>query len=123
MGDAIHADRREPEEPEGVLDLTLTGDELLEIARGLDAGRASRTLTPGAHAPLKQTIVAILEGGRLDPHTTNGKATMHVLHGRVVVTAAGAELALDAGQWAVVPDGQHDLRAESDTVVLMTVAN
>lgn len=123
MGDAIHAERREPEEPGGVLDLAGAGDELLETASGLDSGRASRTLTPGAHAPLKQTLVALLDGRRLAPHTTNGKATIHVLRGRVVVSAAGDELALDEGQWAVVPHEEHDLRAESDAVVLLTVAN
>jgi quercetin dioxygenase-like cupin family protein len=122
MGDAIHAERREPQEPEGVLDLDGAGDELLEIASGLDAGRASRTLTPGAHAPLKQTLVALLDGRRLDPHTTNGKATIQVLRGEVVVTASGNELALAAGEWAVVPDEEHDLRADSDAVVLLTVA-
>jgi quercetin dioxygenase-like cupin family protein len=123
MGDAIHAERREPQEPAGAFDLGDAGDELLETAGELDAGRASRTLTPGAGAMLKQTLLALREGRRLDPHTTNGTATIQVLRGAVVISADGDELALDAGQWAVIPQSEHDLRAESDAVVLLTVAS
>lgn len=122
MGDAVHADRRDPQTPEGALALADAGDELLATAGELDAGRASRTLTPGAGATLKQTLLALREGRRLDPHTTNGTATIQVLRGTVVLTAGGDELALDAGQWATVPQSEHDLRAEADAVVLLTVA-
>lgn len=123
MGDAIHAERREPRTPDGAVDLSGVCDELLTEAGGMESGRAARTLTPGAHADLKQTLVALLEGRRLDAHTTNGHATIQVLRGQVVVTPTDGEaLELGQGHWAVVPDEEHDLRADADTVVLVTVA-
>lgn len=123
MGDAIHAERREPRTPDGAVDLAGVCDELLADAAGMDAGRAARTLTPGAHADLKQTLVALVEGRRLDAHTTNGHATIQVLRGRVVMTPTGGDaVELPEGHWAVVPDEEHDVQAEADAVVLVTVA-
>ena len=102
--------------------LAAIGNELLQQARGLDAGRAARTLTPGAGGALKQTVLALVGGARLAEHTTPGPATIQVLSGhvRLGTTAGGTELV--AGQWAPVPDELHDLTATSDAAVLLTVA-
>lgn len=122
MTDDLHAERRDPEQPEGAFDLVRAADELLEQARGLAAGRAGRTLTPGAGAPLKQTLLALAKGQRLDEHQAPGPATLHVLVGDVVMSTGGSELPIPQHHWATIPLAVHDLRAATDAVVLLTVA-
>lgn len=121
MTNEIHAERREPDQPQGAFDLAEAARELLEQARELAAGRAARTLTPGAGASLKQTLVAIASGQRLDEHQTPGPATIQVLSGEVSLRTGDDELQLRPDHWAVIPPAAHDLRAESDAVVLLTV--
>lgn len=122
MTDATHADRRHPEQPAGAFDLADACQELLRSARELDAGRAARTLTPGEGIGLKQTLLAIRGGRKLDEHRTNGRATVQVLQGAVRVTSGSEELALHDGQWAVVPAEEHEVHADKDAVILLTVA-
>lgn len=119
--DAIHAERREPATPDAPLDLVEAGAELLETARGMHAGRAARTLTPGMGATLKQTLLAICEGRELGDHPSPGPTTAQVLRGDVTITAGDHALSMSAGQWGVVPRETHDLVAHTDAVVLLTV--
>lgn len=121
MTNEIHAERREPEQPRGAFDLAEAARELLEQAGGLSAGRAARTLTPGAGAPLKQTLLALTSGQRLDAHEAPGPATVHVLSGEVSLRTGDDELQLRQGHWAAIPSVEHDLGAETDAVVLLTV--
>lgn len=122
MTDHVHADRRTPTPPDGALDLLAAAEELIAQAHSLDAGRAARTLTPGAGAPLKQTVLALAAGRRLDEHRANGPATIQVLRGEVTLGSGDGEVELSGGQWAVIPDGPHDLVAHSDAALLLTVA-
>ncbi len=71
---------------------------------------------------LRQTMIALAEGQRLDEHENPGEATVHVLHGRVRL--ATAETAWDGtpGDLLVVPDSLHSLEALEASVVLLTVA-
>lgn len=119
--DAIHLDRREPATPEGAFDLMAAADELLANAHELKAGRSARTLTPGMGAALKQTLLAVCAGRELREHPTPGPTTIQVLKGDVTIHAGDEVLELSAGQWAVVPERNHDLAAGSDSVVLLTV--
>ncbi len=122
MVNDLHAERRDPEQPEGAFDLVEAANDLLDQARELAAGRAARTLTPGAGAPLKQTLLAIASGQRLEEHHAPGPATLQVLLGHVIMRTGDSELQLHQHQWAAVPPAAHDLRAETDAVVLLTVA-
>jgi quercetin dioxygenase-like cupin family protein len=121
MTDTVHAERRDPEQPPGAFDLDEAARELLEQARAQAAGRAARTLTPGAGAPLKQTLLALAAGRQLDEHRAPGPATLQVLVGDVVLRTGDTELELGQHHWAVIPPDPHDLRARDDTVVLLTV--
>jgi quercetin dioxygenase-like cupin family protein len=121
MADDVHADRREPQQPDTPLDLGAAADELIEQARGLSAGRSARTLTPGAGALLKQTLVALVEGGELDEHGTPGPATIQVLRGRATLRFGDEQTELSEGSWAPIPAAPHDLQANSDVVALLTV--
>jgi quercetin dioxygenase-like cupin family protein len=122
MTSDLHAERRDPEQPEGAFDLVKAARELLEQARKLAARRAARTLTPGAGTPLKQTLLAIAAGQRLDEHQAPGPATLQVLSGDVIMRTGVSELQLHQHHWAAIPPAAHDLRAETDAVVLLTVA-
>jgi quercetin dioxygenase-like cupin family protein len=123
MADDIHGERREPEQPTGAFDLTDAARELLGRAGELAAGRAARTLTPGAGATLKQTLVAITAGGQLDEHASPGPATIQVITGDATLRAGEDEIELHQHQWAVIPDAPHDLRAVTDVAVLLTVVH
>lgn len=121
MSEDLHAERREPEQPEGAFDLMAAATELLEQAHEMRSGRAARTLTPGAGAPLKQTLLALVAGRELGEHRTPGPATLVLLRGSATIGAEGEMLKLREGQWAAVPTGPHDLRADTDVVALLTV--
>lgn len=123
MNDEIHAERREPAPPDGAVELLTLGDEVLAQARELQTGRSARTLTPGAGARLKQTLLALTEGAQLQEHRAPGAATIQVLRGEVRMHTAETTLEVSAGQWALIPDETHDLRALSDATVLLTVAS
>lgn len=118
----VHADRRTPAEPDGPLDISAESDRLLDQARGMSSGRAARTLTPGAHTPLKQTLVALRAGVELDEHQANGPATIQLLRGAATMNSQEGAVQLRAGQWAHIPDAPHNLYADDDTVALITVA-
>ena len=120
--DRRHADRRDPETPDAPFDLFGAARELLAQARDLDAGRSARTLTPRVGGPLKQTVLALVGGRKLDEHRAPGPATLLVLEGTVTLGTETASTTLTAGQWAVIPDETHDLAADDDAAVLLTVA-
>lgn len=122
MTDDVHADRRDPETPDGAFDLASAAAALLDQAREMSAGRAARTLTPGAGAVLKQTLLAIVSGRRLDEHQANGPATVQVLQGAITVRSGDTSLQVPEGHWATIPASLHDVVADEDAVLLLTVA-
>lgn len=117
----VHAPRRVPTEVEGPLDLHAAADDLLVEAGQLRAGRSARTLTPGSGAPLKQTLLALTAGQRLQDHLAPGPTTLLGIRGTAVLSADQASLTLTDGVWASCPVGPHSLEAVSDAVVLITV--
>jgi quercetin dioxygenase-like cupin family protein len=120
--DAAHAERRTPAEPEGAFDLDAAIDELLAQAHSQSSGRAARTLTPGPGAALKQTLLALRADHRLDEHTAPGPASIQVLRGSVTLSTAETSVEVPLHHWATIPPVLHDLCADTDAVVLLTVA-
>jgi quercetin dioxygenase-like cupin family protein len=118
--DRVHADRRDPSTPEGVLDLAEAVDELLRTAAGQSAGRAARSLTPGAGDRLKQTLIAIVGGQQLDDHVAPSQATLQVLRGSMTLIAGDRQWRLDGGSWVNLPSEEHRLVAETDSAALIT---
>ena len=96
--------------------------EQLELARASSSGRSASTVYGGHEHVLRQTMIALVAGHRLDDHVNPGEATVHVLSGRVTMRAEGNDWPGSAGDLLVVPDAVHSLEALEDAVVLLTVA-
>lgn len=121
MGDVRAAGRGSPDGATGVTNLPSAAAQLLVEARGAKSGRVARTLVPGAHAPLKQTLLALVAGEALAEHDTPTAAALQVIEGRVRLVAGGEELHLDAGDHVPIPPVRHRLDSIDDAVVLLTV--
>ena len=67
--------------------LEATARELLERARGGSGGRAATTVIGGHEKVLRQTVIAMVNGATLAEHENSGEASVHVLAGRVRLTA------------------------------------
>ena len=93
----------------------------LEHARTASSGRSSKTVFGGHEKVLRQTVIALREGSRLDEHTSPGEATIHVLHGRVVMDSGGNSWSAWVGDLLIVPEGNLTLTALEDSAVLLTV--
>ena len=96
--------------------------EQLSVAKAASSGRSAHTVTGGHDRSLRQTLIAIVGGQRLDDHESNGEATVHVLQGRVRLVAGESTCEGSAGDLIEVPDTRHALEAVDDSVVLLTVA-
>jgi quercetin dioxygenase-like cupin family protein len=96
--------------------------EQLQLARASSSGRSASTVYGGHEHVLRQTMIALLAGRRLDEHVNPGEATVHVLQGRVSLNAADNSWSGSTGDLLIVPDSSHNLEALEDSVVLLTVA-
>lgn len=104
------------------ISLTQLADDHLGIARATDNGRSAHTIHGGHSHDLRQTLIALAGGNALGEHEAPGEATLHVLVGTVTMHAGGESWTGQAGDYLVIPGLRHDLRAETDAVVLLTVA-
>lgn len=71
---------------------------------------------------LRQTLITLAAGHRLDEHDSPGEATVYVLHGRVRLAAGDVDWEGSPGDLLIVPDARHTLEALADSTVLLTVA-
>lgn len=102
--------------------LTSLIQEQLTLARAASSGRSSHTVYGGHTRTLRQTLIALTNGQRLNDHENPGEATLHVLHGRVRLTAGDASAEGEIGDLLIIPDARHALEAIEDSAVLLTVA-
>ncbi|MGI9005160.1 MAG: cupin domain-containing protein [Streptosporangiaceae bacterium] len=96
--------------------------ELLGRAAGAAGGRAAQTVIGGHEKVLRQTLIAMIKDAALTEHANPGEASVHVLHGRVLLAAAGQSWEGRDGDLLIIPDSPHSLQALHDSVVLLTVA-
>ncbi len=95
------------------------GDEQLERARQSTNGRASMTVHRGKR--LRQTLLALTAGTRMAEHQSPGDATLLCLRGRVRMNVGERSIEVAEGILVDVPPQRHDLVAEEDSLVVLTV--
>jgi len=105
------------------ISLTALAREQLELAVAASSGRSGHTVFVGREHLLRQTLIALASGRKLDEHDNPGDATVHVLHGRVRLVSQDATWDGASGHLIAVPDAPHSLEALQDSVVLLTVVN
>jgi quercetin dioxygenase-like cupin family protein len=98
------------------------GDKLMAEARLASSGRYAVTIHGGHANSLRQTVIGIAAGHRLDEHENTGEITLHLLRGRARVVAAPDDQEVVAGDYAVIPRLWDSFEAVEDTVVLLTAA-
>jgi quercetin dioxygenase-like cupin family protein len=96
--------------------------ELLAQARDAAGGRAAQTVMGGHEKVLRQTVIALIKDAALSEHANPGEASVHVLRGRVRLTAEDHTWDAREGDLLIVPDSLHSLHALEDSAVLLTVA-
>jgi quercetin dioxygenase-like cupin family protein len=96
--------------------------ELLERAVAAGGGHTASTVVGGHERVLRQTVIAMVEGAILAEHENPGEATVHVLRGRVRLSAGEQSWDGRSGDLLVVPDARHSLEALETSAVLLTVA-
>ncbi|WP_229070892.1 cupin domain-containing protein [Actinoplanes sp. DH11] len=103
---------------------SLTGltEQHLAIARQATSGRSAHTVYGGHANTLRQTLIALAGGQKLDEHENPGEATLQVLHGQVRLLAGTDEHSAATGDLLTIPDARHSLEAVNDSVILLTVA-
>lgn len=99
--------------------LESVGTDQLDAARQSSNGRASRTLHSGTR--LRQTLIALTAGTRLNEHQSPGDATVLCLHGQVTLHSGERSVTVPEGTLVDVPPQRHDLVADQDSVVMLTV--
>jgi quercetin dioxygenase-like cupin family protein len=86
------------------------------------SGRAAETVFGGHEHVLRQTLIAMTSGTTLSEHENPGEATVHVLRGRVRLSADSESWEGRIGDLIVVPPKRHALEAIEDSAILLTVA-
>ena len=94
----------------------------LDHARDASSGRSAETVYGGHVHVLRQTLIALRAGQRLEEHDTLAEATVQVLEGRVVLTSGAASWSGWRGDLIMVPPGRNSLEAIEDAAILLTVA-
>ncbi|MFI6231408.1 cupin domain-containing protein [Micromonospora echinospora] len=100
--------------------LTELAEQHLTAARDTPRGRSVQAVRGGPGVVLRQTLIALAGGQRLDEHENPGEATVQVLRGHVRLVAGAESCDARAGDLLVVPDARHSLEALEDSAVLLT---
>jgi quercetin dioxygenase-like cupin family protein len=103
------------------LSLEALSRELLQRAAAAGGGHTADTVVGGHERALRQTVIAMAGGSVLAEHENPGEATVHVLSGRVRLSADGQSWEGRAGDLLIVPDARHSLAALEPSAVLLTV--
>lgn len=106
----------------GKSSLTALARQQLEHAQHAASGRSAHTVYGGHEHLLRQTVIALTAGQKLNEHENPGEATVYVLHGRISLAAGDTSWEGSPGDLLIIPDAPHTLHALQDAAVLLTVA-
>ncbi len=99
-------------------DLNALAADHLARARDDAHGRSAHLLFVSGQ--LRQTVIALTAGSRLDEHNAPPAASVQVLKGRIRLTAGSGDQELADGQLHPVPRERHGVTAQEDSVLLLT---
>lgn len=102
------------------LDLRTAVGELTARAAAA-GGRATRVVHAAPDHGFTQLLLALAADRELSDHENPGEALLHVLSGRMRLTAGVDEWELLADQHLVIPRRRHRLLALEDSTVLLTI--
>ncbi|MFF8384979.1 cupin [Streptomyces kanasensis] len=102
-------------------DLNAIAEEHLAAAHRSEHGRSANLLL--RERPLRQTVIALTAGTRLDEHNAPPAASLQVLRGVVRVNTATDETELSTGALHLVPPERHSITAVTDAAFLLTAVN
>ncbi len=98
--------------------------EMTGLLQRVRANKSKRTTSVLSNTgPLRVSVLAFDEGGRLEGNTLDGPFTVQCLLGRVRLTVGGRENRLTTGDLLVAEAGiAHDISADEASVLLFTVS-
>jgi len=99
----------------------LIEEQIILAGQGDTSGRSAKTLHGGRGRALRQTLVVMLAGHRMDEHVSPGEATVLVLGGTLKVHTAEHQIELGEGDFLIVPPDRHSVDALEDSAFLLTV--
>jgi len=106
--------------PQHVFDLEAVAATLAREVNAGEAGRRQETLYK--HGTTTIALFCFGHLTRLAPHRAKGTVVIHVLRGRLRVTAEAQEHDLGAGRLLVLAAGiEHGVVADEESVMLLTV--
>ena len=94
----------------------------MKSAATAGGGHTADTVFGGHEKVLRQTVIALTAGQKLNEHENPGEATVYVLHGRISLAAGDTSWEGSPGDLLIIPDAPHTLHALQDAAVLLTVA-
>lgn len=108
------------ESDEPVVDLLIEGARLVDKAR--EGGRDQAVQLAFGQPGQRSLLLGLPAGGGLPDHDAPGPASLVCLAGQVVLSSGGRSWTLSAGSGRAIPQARHDVRAEMDSVCLLTVS-
>jgi len=104
--------------------LTALARQQLKTATEASSGRSADTVYGGHERVLRQTVIALASGKRLEEHDSPGEATVHVLVGRIRLSSGEDSWEGSPGDLLIVPPAphRHAVEALEDASFLLTVA-
>ncbi|MFE1574774.1 cupin domain-containing protein [Streptomyces fradiae] len=102
-------------------DLYAIAEEHMIAAHRSEHGRSANLLL--RERPLRQTVIALTSGTKLDEHITPPAASLQVLRGVVKLKSASEEVELTMGDLFLIPPERHSVVAVTDAAFLLTAVN
>lgn len=103
------------------LSLIAQARQQLKLAAEAPSGRSAKTIYGGHECALRQTVVALVSGRRLEEHNSPGESTVHVISGHVQLQTGDATWEGSPGDFLIVPQARHAIEATEDSAFLLTV--